>query len=372
MVLRPADKERGLAAFNEARQTRRRAIVFGRVRVREVATRFWICTFIGIGVFSVGYYHYVESKLVSQKAAVMAQQRAIALGMGTSAAVLAGKLEAWVMAFASVQPPPDRVAAGASLDAISRGPGIYLRLPLAEAGSVETIRRAASRSLHDAFTSCLFVGRAGDPQQGTACKSTSQCGPGELCNDWSVCAVPSQPFNARILYEALRVVEPEWARGLEAAQNDLEVRAVELDLQDAGKHEVVAAAELARRSKYFTLVLDEPASAALEPAPAGIEESADERLQAVDHFVRVGIWDIERGEALLSMRVETRGRFLAVGSHLVASGQVQRAQQRQANNCAAATEVRDALTALPPGSEASDAPDLPGAPELPKPAVADE
>jgi hypothetical protein len=360
MALRPADRDRGLAAFNEARATRRRAIVFGRVRVREVATRFWIFTFIGIGIFSVIYYHYTEIQLAAQKDRVMAQQRAIMVGMGQGGFVLRDKLEGWVKVLAE-SAAPDWVAPEAALDSIANGPGMYLRLPLSEAKDVEAIRRAAERSLQDGFTSCLFIGKGGDPKEGVACTVTSQCGPGELCNGWSVCAPPSQPYNARILYRALRVLEPAWVGTLEAARNDLDVRAIELDLEDAGKHEVVAAAELVRRSKYFTAVLDEP-SESPPPAPApGLEESPEESLQATEHFLRVGIWDIERGEALVSARVEAAGRFLAVGSRNAAPLKVQRAQQRQANNCAAATEVRELLNgavhaaAAPPEVAPSDA-----------------
>lgn len=365
MALRPQDRARGLAAFDDSRQTRRRAIVLGRVRVREVATRFWLWTFAGLLVFSVAYYRYSEVQLAGRRSEVMAQQRAVALAMGTDGFVLRDKLEQWVLSLAGAE-PSSFVAPTASIDSISRGPGIYLRLPVQEAFSVEGIRRAAPRSLHDGFTSCLFVGRAGDPKQGTPCKASSQCGPGELCDSWGVCAAPNQPFNLQLLYSALRVVGPDWASGLEAAQNDLQVRAIELDLQDAAKHEVPAAAELVRRSKYFTVVLDEqpdteaPATLA---ADTDFEESPDERLQFSDHFVRVGIWDIERGEPLLALRLEAAGRFVAVGKH-VGGAQVLRAQQRQANNCAVATEVREALqlghvATSPVDAESGAAPPVP-------------
>jgi hypothetical protein len=327
--------------------------VLGRVRVREVATRFWLWTFAGLIVFSAAYYQYAEVQLAGRRSEVMAQQRAVALAMGSAGFVLRDKLEEWVLSLARAE-PAHYIAATASVDSISRGPGIYLRLPKAEASSVEDIRRAARRSLHDGFTSCLFVGRAGDPKQGTPCKASSQCGPGELCDSWSVCAVPSQPFNLQLLYSALRVVGPDWQSDLEAAQNDLQVRAIELDLQDAAKHEVPAAAELVRRSKYFTVVLDElPATGqpAGPAADADFEESPDERLQASDHFVRVGVWDIERGEPVLTLRTEAAGRFVAMGQH-VSRQQVQRAQQRQANNCAVATEVLEALRAGPAGTVA--------------------
>ena len=340
MVLRPQDRERGLSAFNEARQVRRRAIVFGRVRVREVATRFWLLTFVGLAIFGVVYYRYSEVQLAARRHEVKARQRAVAAAIGSGALELRSKLEGWVRELAG-DGVVDRVAPSVSLDAVSREPGIYFRLLLADAKDQTTLRRAATQSLRDGFTSCLFVGRAGDPKESTACKETSQCGPGELCNEWSVCAAPTPPYNARLLYDATRLLLPDWDAALEAAQNDMQVRAIELDLEDTAKHELPATVLLVRTSKYFTAVLDEPASD--DGTQQASDETAAERVQALDHFVRVGIWDIERGERLLALRLEAAGRYVAVGQRRSKTIEVERAQRRQANNCALATQVKAVL-----------------------------
>lgn len=366
MALRPQDRGRGLTALNEARQTRRRAIVLGRVRVREIATRFWLFTFAGLVLFSVAYYRYAEGELAKRRGEVLSQQRAAAAAVGTEPFALKEKLEAWVLAFASGEVTP-RVDPAVSLAAIAEGPGIYLRLRQSDAHDASGIRAAAARSLHDGFTSCLFIGRAGDPKQGVECKATSQCGPGELCNDWGVCAPPSQPYNLKLLYEGLKVVEPAWVSKLEATTDDLQVLALELDLEDAAKHEIPAAVELVRRSRYFTVVLDELPAGGLPEATADtadLRETADERLQAMDHFVRVGVWDIERGQQLLALRVEAAGRYVAVGRGVAKDPRIARAQQRQANNCAVGTEVREVLGARRlDGFAAAEEPAVP-APEL--------
>lgn len=344
MALRPQDRERGLAAFNEARSVRRRAIVLGRVRVREVATRFWILTFIGIAIFGVAYYRYAEVELAARRHEVKARQRAVAVAMGNQPLELRDKLERWVKELAE-RPPEGRLARDVSVDALSRGPSIYLRLLLSNASDADAMRRAAQRSLRDGFTSCLFIARETDPTQGTPCKTTSQCGPGELCNDWSVCAAPSHPYNMKLLYDATRLLLPEWDAALAAAENDMQVRAIELDLEDAAKHEVPAAVTMAASSRYFTAVLDEPPDAGEteNAAAADGEESAEQRVQASDHFVRVGIWDIQEGRELAALRIEAAGRYVSVGQRRPKDAAVERAQRRQANNCAAATQVRRAL-----------------------------
>lgn len=346
MALRPQERGRGLSALNESRQTRRRSIVLGRVRVREVATRFWLVTFAGLIVFSIAYYRYSESELAKRRGAVLAQQRAVAAAVGGAGFALRDKLEGWALSLAQ-GPVQEHVAPEASLAEIAQGPAIYLRLRQSDAGDVASARAAASRSVRDGFTSCLFIGRAGDPKQGTECKASSQCGPGELCNDWRVCAPPSPPYNLRLLNAALKVLEPEWLRKLERTTDELQVLALELGLQDVAKHEIPAAVELVRRARYFTVVIDEeaPAGQPEAPAPEGLQESPEERLQAKDHFVRVGIWDIEANRQLLALRLEAAGRFVAVGRGSAKEPRVARAQQRQANNCAVATEVREVLAA---------------------------
>jgi hypothetical protein len=361
-------KERGLSSLNESRRTRRRAIVFGRVRLREVATRFWLATFVGMALFGIVYYRYAQNELSAQRNQLSARQRAVAAAAGQTGFALRDKLEAWVLELAAT-PPSGRVSARASLDAISRGPGIYLRARQSEARQVESLRRAAARSVHDGFTSCLFIGRAPDPASSVPCKGKSQCGPGELCNDWGVCATPGQPYNLRLLYDALRVQGPEWDQRLASAGDVLQVRAMELELDDTAKHEVPAAAELIRRSKYFSAVLDEDPSSDSGPAigaDAGVEESPDERVQTSDHFVRIGIWDIAAGEPLLELRLPVAGRFVALGNHGVGGAAEVRARQRQANNCAAAVEVREALLAQLGGTTASAAEAL-GTPSPPVP-----
>jgi hypothetical protein len=344
MGLRPQDRERGLTALNVARRQRHRAIVFGRVRVREVAAGFWLMTFAGLAIFSFAYYRYTLVELDAKRGEVLARQRAIASAVGTSGFELRDRIEPWVIALAEAE-LDEQVAPEARLDEITRGPSIYLRVRQAEARNIESLRKAALGSLRDGFTSCLFVGSAVDPEQGLRCTLTSQCGPGEVCGDWNRCAVPTHPYNLRLLYDGLRVLTPEWTAALAAATDELQVRAIDLDLQAVGKHEAVAAVEMVRHSKYFTAVLDEDPPPDAAPAPPALGESRDEQLQAVDHAVRVGIWDIERAAPLALLKLEAAGRFVRLGGGGSEDPRAQRAQQRQANNCAAATDVRRALAA---------------------------
>lgn len=335
-------KERGLPALNEARAARRRAIVFGKVRLREAAPQFWLWTIVGFAVFAIVYWRYSESELKNQKNELLARQRAVAESIGKEGFGLVERVEGWARELG--QGAPESIPSQEQLDAITRGPGIYLRLRLADAGSSESMRKAAQRSLRDGFTSCMFIGRKGDPSQGPACHSPSQCEPGLLCNEWSVCAAPGQPFNLRLLYSALRVLTPEWSEELEKAGNDLAVRVLEHDLDKVIKHDVPLGAEVVRRAKYVTLVLDEDPVGGIPPLPDAepkLDETLEQQLQVLPHFARVGVWDLERNERVLGLRAEAAGRFVSAGQRRVDDPKTARAQQRQANSCALAVELRD-------------------------------
>src|SRR4029079_18556578 len=77
-------RERGLPSLNDARRTRRRSIVLGRVRLREVATRFWILTFIGMALFGVVYSRHAQNELTAKRNQLSARQRAVVAAAGSA------------------------------------------------------------------------------------------------------------------------------------------------------------------------------------------------------------------------------------------------------------------------------------------------
>ena len=335
-------QERGLRALNEARRQRRRTVVFGRVRMREAATGFWLMTFVGLAIFSFAYHRYSLVELDAKRGDVLARRRAVALAVGTGGFELRDRIEGWVIALARGN-VPEGVSPDVQLEQLTEGPSIFVRLRLSDAQTVEGIRSSAKGSLRDGFTSCLFAGSAPDLRQGRSCSVTSQCGPGELCSDWNVCAAPAHPYNLRLLYDGLRVLTPEWEQQVAAVTDEMQLRVLDLELKGVEKHEAVAAVALVRRSKYFAVVLDEDApmgSAGLSPPIPG--ESPSEWLQAQDHGVRVGIWDILHARPLVVLRLEAGG-LLLTGSAQNVDATTLRVQRRQANNCSIATQVREAL-----------------------------
>jgi hypothetical protein len=352
-------RQRGLPSLNEAREQRRRALVSGKARIYGGSPQFWLWTALLIAAFAVIYWKYALGQLESQKSAVMAKQRAVMQTLGPRIIPFRDRVENWVLELGA-DGLPNVVGQGASLEAIANGPGVYLRLRLANAKDVPSLRRAAARSLRDGFTSCLFVRR--EDTDGAPCKSPSDCTGGLLCNDWSVCARPSQPYNLRLAYRTLRILSSEWTDDLHQATTDLSVRAFELDLDAVTKNDVPVAAEMLTRARYFTALLDEEPPtglpAAMDHARDERAESEEERLQRAPHVGRVGIWDVRGGQLLARIRAEAAGEFVPVGSRVVDSPRILAAEQRQVNSCALALEVKEAIVAaaVPPTATPSASP----------------
>jgi len=327
---------------------------------------------IVLSTFTIIYWKFAQGKLESQKSAVMAKQRAVMQTLGPKLIPFRDRVEAWVMELAGEQ-RPNLVAPGVSVDAIAAGPGVYLRARLSNARDPKSLRQAAARSLRDGVTSCLFVRR--EETEGKPCKSPSDCSGGLLCNDWSVCARPSQPYNLRLAYRTLRILSPQWADELHQASTDLAVRAFELDLDAVTRNDVPVAVELLSRAKYFTAVLDEEPPGGLPPAlirsKEEREETDEERIQRATHAARVGIWDLRSGALLVRVRAEASGEFVPVGDRGSAGPETLAAEQRQVNGCAIAMDVKEtvAAAASPPSAPQPAAPTpVPSAPKTTAPA----
>lgn len=350
MARRTVDRVRGLPSLEQSRETRRRALVLGKVRIREAAPQFWIWTVVLFCAFGVIYWHVSERQLQSQKSAVMARQRAISHELGPRLFPMREKLERWVMSLA--QGSAEAVVDPAlDLGLLSTTPGLYLRLLSKDARQPETLRRAAEHSLHDGFTSCMFVNQsASSAAAEQQCFSPAGCPPGQLCNEWNVCSLPTQPFNLRLMYRAFRVLESRWTDDLHAASGDYEVRLFERDLDKVAHTDVPIAINLVSLAKHFTVVLDEiPKTGIPEAPPRGegepayrAEDSEALRVHGTSHLVRVAIWDLKTDRLLFRATEQAGASFIPLGrGRTPLSADAERARQRQVNSCSIAQAIRE-------------------------------
>ena len=331
-------RERGLPSLNQARVERRRALVYGKVAFRAMPPHFWLWVVVGLAAFGVIYWRVVQGELEGRKSAVLAKQRAVAVALGPKIQPFRDQVEGWVRELAA-DGPVDFVTPEALKD-LREAPGVYLRLRRENAKTPKQIRKAAQASLLDGFTSCLFVSPTGLQTQGAACRTTSQCQPGQLCNEWNVCAAPPRPYNMRLAYRSLRVLTTEWSDELHQADSELLVAAYDRDLDSVAKHDVPVAVEIMNKARFVTLVIDEEPAGGLAKPAAGSTETAEEQLQRMPHFARIGIWDLATRTQLLRLRAEAAADFVAMSGHGPTSAETEAAQSRQANSCALALAVR--------------------------------
>jgi hypothetical protein len=345
--LRDDEWVRGLPSLSQARAERRRAIVAGKVRLRALPPQFWLWTAAVVAAILVIYWKVEQGRLEGKKSAVMAKQRAVAQTLGPKILPFRDRVEGWVQELGRGF-PGDLIAPDASLETLDRSSGVYLRMRVVEARDVVSIRKAATHSLHDGFTSCFYKATSvPDPTQGPPCRSSSDCSPGLLCNEWDRCAPPPEPYNLRLAYRALRVLSSSWTDELHEASSELVINAYGRDLDRVTKEDVPVAAEILARAKYFLVVLDEdPPEGVPAEVDAGTESEAD-RVQRVAHPARVGIWNLRSGELVARVRRHADGRLIPAGESVVTRTESVFAQQRQANGCMLALAVRSALTQKP-------------------------
>lgn len=308
-----------------------------------IPLHFWLWTAVGISLFGIVYWRIAQGQIEAARSRVMASQRAMSVALGPKLFPFRDRVEGWARELAG-EWPGDHVAPDADLAKIEGGASVYLRLRIENAKDVKSLRKAAQRSLRDGFTSCLFVSRsAGDPTKGEPCRTIGDCAPGLLCNEWSVCVKPEQPFNMRLVYRTLRVLSSEWTDEVHLATSELALSAYQRDLDNVAKRDVPVTVDLLARSRYFTLVLDEDPPTGLPEEIPDAEETAEERLQRTPHFARVGIWDLRTNEPVLRLRTEAAGEFIMLGRKSVPTETSLAAQQRQVNNCQLALRVREVL-----------------------------
>jgi hypothetical protein len=356
--------ERGLPSVGQARSDRR--------RMRWFPASFWLwaVTFIGAGI--IIWWKVDQGEIEEMKGELLSRQRAVVKELGPRWFPLRERIEKWttecsVEAFVE-KPAPDLIKAWDF-----RGqPGIYLRLAQSAAKSPKTIREAATKSLRDGFTSCLFTVDNPSPLAGAECFDSANCPDKQLCNEFDHCQEPSQPVNLRLAYKSLHMLSDEWIAEIQEINNKLTARGALATFKASNKFDLPVATDLLVRSKYFLVVVDEAVEvdeseigSSLPQVDAGKQD--DRSIPTAPHPARICMWklDADGNEKMFAVRTEAAGvlRGATVGAKVGLQTQI--AQQRQANSCALALAVRDAVGADKAASvvdddDSDDAPDEAG------------
>lgn len=341
---------RGLSAVERSRAERRK---FPKPPWKA-AVWFGLVVAVALGL----YGYRASSELDGERQVLLSKQRATRAELEPLWSALRSKIEASAKDLAAA-PGVDLIEA----EELSRFPfqelpGIYLRVRAGQVETTEKLQAAALSASKDAFTACLMRTAGESPIAGAECTRTSECPSGQLCNELNRCARPAQPYNLRLAYRALFVIEEAWAEQVRTTRSDLTLSALAGTFDDVMRSEIPIAIELLSKAQFVLLVVDELPEPSGEAPDAGPSAEDRDVLEGKTWFSRVGLYRLSDGKPLVRMRREVKGQLL--GGSRAADAEVEAARLRQARSCALALELREAVqgasapkpSAPPSGTEA--------------------
>ena len=281
-------------------------------------------------------YLVSDRSLGAAKEEILSQQRAAVATVGAEWTPLRDKIEKITVEAANAEAKDDMVDPEAAKWDFRGLPGIYLRLRLADAKNVDSIRKNARESVKDSFTGCLLRYTNTALAKGEADAAT----------------LPDQPWNLRQAYQATRVMNDDWAKEVKDSSDKDRLRVFQQQYDKAKRDEIPMAIDIVKRAQFYLLVLDEDVPEARDLAgDAG--KITEEALQQVPHPARVHVVNLKTGKELARLRREPEAGFQFVGEGQVRDPATIAAMKRQVNNCQLAQEVWTAIR--PPPPDAADA-----------------
>lgn len=141
------------------------------------------------------------------------------------------------------------------------------------------------------------------------------------------------------------MLEDEWLTELQAARGELQLRGAVGSFDAIEKYDLPIATELLSKAGYFLVVVDEPVEGGeLKDAGAAMDASGEDRsIPDGPHHARVCLYRFEGNEQVLAIRREAAGELRGSRPQ---TEENRLAQQRQANGCSLALELRTAIGAI--------------------------
>lgn len=307
---------RGLASIAKVREERARRGARWTMQAGLIAAG-------AVVVSLVAHTVVTQRELGSERRALLSKQAAVETAFGPQWGRLREGIEG-VIARESGAYAGDQVAPEARSGAFRTQPGLYLRLRLSDVTTKETLARAASVARKDALVACLLrepneAAAHGEPDAG---------------------AFAEQPWNLGQAYAAARILSADWVSEVRELTEPMRLRVFEEQYEKAVRSEIPLAIEVATRSKFFLLVLDEDGdSPSLQDGAAPSEEA----LQLTPHPARVVLTDLKSERLLFRVRRSGDARVIQAGERTVSDPETVDAMHRQANNCALGRLVEAAI-----------------------------
>jgi hypothetical protein len=314
------ERKPGLPSVHKARADR------GRGKWSRASGAFWLWAGAGLAIVLIGYRFFAGRQLDSAKSDLLAKQRAVAASVGSEWFPLRDRIEGFVID-AATHSEADTVDQKTAAWPFRSAPGLYLRLRVADAKDVASVRKASSSSQKDGFVGCFL-------REPNAAAAHGEDDAG---------AFAEQPWNWQKAYGATRILTDDWVGEVNDAPDPLRLRVFEEQYEKAVKTEIPLAIDLVQKAQFFLLVLDEDSDEARVLAEGGTVTEA--MLQRTPHYARVHLYDLRAGKEVLSVRRSAEASFVFAGEHGATDPETLEAMKRQVNNCALAKEVDRAIAA---------------------------
>lgn len=310
----------GLKAIYDGREGRHRG------RFSRLTPRIMLFVVSSFLLIVLGYGFVSKRTLDNAKGELLAKRRAVETTLGPEWFPLRDKLEKLTTDTAKDWPGDWVDVEGARQFEFRTVPGIYLRLRVAEARDVESLRKSARLSVKDGFTGCIMK-----TTNLAAMRGEADAGLGS-----------EQPWNLRQAYASTRVLNQDWADEVKASGDDLRLRVFQQQFDKATREEIPLAIDIVKRAQFFLLVLDEDSAEALSKTDAGVITM--EALQLVAHDSRIRLWNLKTGGEVARVKRRGEAGFRFVGEQALQDPEALEAMQRQVNNCALANRFKEALS----------------------------
>jgi hypothetical protein len=312
------ERKPGLPSVHKAREDRNRG------KYSRATSGFWLWAAGGL-ILALVVYRLVSGKqLGDAKEQLLAKQRAVQSSIGKDWFPLRDEIEGYVVDAAN-RSEPDAVDHDASQWSFRTSPGIYLRLRVAEARDVASVRRTTTASQKDGFVGCLL----------------REPNPAAAKGEADASAFAEQPWNWQKAYGATRILSDEWVTEVKDSPEPLRLRIFEEQYEKAVASEIPLAIDIVRKAQFFLLVLDEDSDEARLAAEGGAVTEAV--LQRTPHYARVHLYNLKSKKEVLRIRRSAEASFFFAGEHQVTDPETLDAMKRQVNNCALAKEVDKVL-----------------------------
>jgi hypothetical protein len=263
--------------------------------------------------------------LAQGKHSLVAKVAAVRETLGVQWFALRDPIERETLRSASADYAGDDVEPEARTGAFRSQPGLYLRTPLADVRDRDSIVRAAAGGQKDAFVGCLL-------------REPNERG---LRGEIDGGAFAEQPWNLGQAYVATQIFSADWEAAVRAVDEPMRLRVFEEQYEHAMRDDIPLSVDIVTRAKFFLLVLDETGIEPVARSDAGTVSEED--LQLTVHPARIHLFDVKTGKEILRLRRSGEGHAVQVGERAITDPETVEAMRRQANNCALARLVEDAL-----------------------------